>query len=92
MEKVRGYWGPIFLLLLFNFRYYSGNWVLTFKESARHSLASVIYGLAFAFLFKWFSRKFLRQDVGWENFTKIAIWAAVVMALGESLRAYFAPH
>ena len=82
---------PLFLLLLLNVRYYAGHWFHTFKESARLSLASFIYGLAFAFLFKWFLRKFLRRELPKAEFWRVALWAGVIMALGESLRLYFAP-
>ncbi len=80
------------LLIVLSVRYYPGKLGKSLKESGQYFLAFVIYGLAFAFLFKWFLKKFLRRDLSWETFFRLALWAAVVMALGESLRLYFAPY
>lgn len=92
MAKIKDYFVPFVLLLILNLRYYPGNLELTLKQNFRFLLASFIYGLAFAFIFKWFLRQFLRRELSRENFVKIALWAAVIMAFGEFLRVYFAPY
>ena len=92
MATLKNYLVPLILLLILNARYCPGDWALTLKQNFKFLLASLLYGVAFAFLFKWFLRKFLRRDLRRENLVKIALWAAVIMALGEFLRIYFAPH
>ncbi len=80
------------ILISLSIRYYPGHLHRTFLETSRFLGAVILYGLGFAFLFKWALRQFLKKELRWENFFKVALWAAVVMALGESLRHYLRPY
>jgi len=91
MAKIKNYLLPLVLILAFNLRYYPGNLELTLKQNFKSLLASFIYGLAFAFLLKWFLQKIVRKELSRENFFKVALWAAAIMAFDEFLRFYFAP-
>ncbi len=80
------------LLFFLSIRYYPGHFHRTLLETSKFLGAVILYGLGFAFLFKWVLRQFLKKELLWEKFFKIALWAAVIMALGESLRHYLRPY
>ena len=92
MQNPKEYLVGAILLLLLSVRYYPGYPERTLLESVKFLLAVLLYGLGFAFLCQWVAKKFLKKDLPRTAFFKIALWAAVIMALGESLEHYFRPY
>ncbi|HFC96961.1 MAG TPA: hypothetical protein ENJ40_00685 [Thermosulfurimonas dismutans] len=89
MRAWREYLSGIILLLFLSIRYYPQSLERTLIESLRFLGAVILYGLGFAYLFKWALQQFLHRGLSRDQFLRIALWAGVIMALGESLRHYF---
>ncbi|MBX6424018.1 hypothetical protein [Thermosulfurimonas sp. F29] len=92
MKNFREYLFGGILLLFFSIRYYPGYPQRTLLATGKFLVAVILYGLGVAFLCKWAIRQFFKKELVWENFFKIALWAAVIMSFGESLRHYFYPY
>ncbi|RUM88594.1 MAG: hypothetical protein DSZ24_03245 [Thermodesulfatator sp.] len=84
----REYLPGIFLLFFLSIRYYPGHWSRTLLETLKFLGAVALYGFSFAFLLQWALKNFLRHPLSRRDFLRVALWAAVIMAFGESLRHY----
>ncbi len=81
----------VFVILFLSIRYYPHDLLRTTLETLKFLLALGLYSVGFGFLFKWFVNKFLKRDLAREAMVKVILWAATIMALGESLKTYFGP-
>ncbi|QJA06151.1 hypothetical protein FVE67_04765 [Thermosulfurimonas marina] len=88
MRTLREYLPGALLLLFLSVRYYPGLWGRTVLETLKFLGAVCLYGLSFAFLLQWALKKFFHHPLARRDLLRAALWAAVIMAFGESLRHY----
>ncbi|WP_028841550.1 hypothetical protein [Thermodesulfobacterium hveragerdense] len=79
----------IVLWVLLSLRIYPLDLMKTLWDSGKIFIGSGLYGLGITIIFNGLLAKFTKKGLNRDQFIKMALWLAVLTAVGASLEFYF---